>query len=91
MLCSGWGTKAARYRHPALCLWGPIANMKYGNDAAPLSHQLRVNQAVLEYLKLLHQHWTRNTDIFGDPENVAIARLVVIGWMESSKQGVRRH
>jgi hypothetical protein len=57
--------------------------MKYNNQAAPLSHQLRVNQAVLEYLKLLHQHWTRNTDIFGDPENVALARLIVIGWMES--------
>lgn len=49
---------------------------------APPAHALRQDKAVLEYLKLMHASWARNQDMFGDTHNVAIARLVIIGWME---------
>jgi hypothetical protein len=39
-------------------------------------------EAHLEYLRLVHSHWERWHDVFGDAHNTALARLVMIGWME---------
>jgi hypothetical protein len=44
--------------------------------------ELRANKAALAYLKLMHDKWYRSQDVFGDSENVALVRLVLIGWMD---------
>src|SRR4051794_34250520 len=51
-------------------------------QASPARHALRTNVAALAYLKLMHDKWYRHQEVFGGGRNTALARLVMIGWME---------
>lgn len=42
----------------------------------------RFDRAALAYLRTMHEDWVFGQDTFGDAVNVALARLVLIGWME---------
>lgn len=44
--------------------------------------RFRANAGALEYLKTRHSLWLLDQDAFGDAHNTAIARLVMVGWME---------
>src|SRR5690348_13994024 len=46
------------------------------------TRQLQRSGVSLEYLRLMHEEWLHTNQIFGNPYDHALLRLVLIGWME---------